>query len=451
MHLGGGLPAAGEKGTSMRVRTLGWATFVLVIALGLLLALNQGVQAGHAGAHNFCQNTRENQPLVVKKFKNGTQWSLCWEMRSDEGLIIRPAFFKGGEIAGTRDQERLIMWRASIAEIFVPYDNNAARFRDVTAADPLGNHTLVLTEKDCHGELLKGVHPSSKRSENLVCLEVEDRGIAWKYLDSVRRGEELVLWSSVQTGQYNYIIRWAFWDDGTIRPEVGLTGALQIGTVDHSHNVYWRFDIDLDGSADDRVESFHHVQNADLLTAVDSWTPFRKEGASDWDPTTTPGTRVSTATGQSWRVMDKALRNVERQNISYELIPNQEVLIRGAPGTEGCGPTCTPEENFTNHDIWVTSGAGIRNLCELFPDNNRTGAGQVILPATCDTPTPYPKNDVTEFITPKENVDGQDVILWYALHSHHRTRAEDKPTMLIHWAGPTLQPRDFFDRNPLAP
>jgi primary-amine oxidase len=437
----------------MKTHLSGWAMPVVVISVGFLLGVSEEVRAGHAGAHAFCQNMSDNQSLVVKKFKNGTQWSLCWEIRPLEGLIIKMAFFKGGVINGMKDQERLVLWRASIAELFVPYDNDFARFRDVTSADPLGNHALPLTKKDCRGKLLKGVHPGTKTTDKLVCQEVEDRGIAWKLLNTAKRGEELALWSSVQTGAYNYIIRWAFWDDGTIHPSVGLTGALQAGITDHSHNVYWRFDIDLDGFANDRVESFHHVQDPGLFTAVDSWTPFTKEDASDWSPVTTPGTLASPATGQTWRVRDKVINNAKGQGISYELIPNQEVFLRGAPSTP-FGQT--PELNFTEHDVWVTSGVGIRHLCELFADNNKTGAGQVILPATCDIPTPYPKKDVTEFITtPAEDVDGQDVILWYALHVHHRVRSEDGPPggepMPIHWAGPMLQPRDFFDKNPLMP
>ena len=58
-----------------------------------------------------------------------------------------------------------------------------------------------------------------------------------------------------------------------------------------------------------------------------------------------------------------------------------------------------------------------------------------------------------DFISPAEGVDGQDVILWYALHVHHRVRSEDRITdgrpMPIHWAGPMLIPRDFFDNNPI--
>jgi Cu2+-containing amine oxidase len=440
----------------MKARISGWTLLIVLTGVGLLLGLSEEARAGHVGAHAFCQNTSDNQALVVKKFKNGTQWSLCWEIRPNEGLIIRGAFFKGGMISGVADQERLVLYRASIAEIFVPYDDNAARYRDVTVHDALGLNTVrELTKTDCGGELLKGEHPNpSIGVKELVCQEVEDRGIAWKRFNhitgvqTVKRGEELALWSSVQTGNYNYIIRWAFWDDGTIHPQVGLTGELQFPATDHSHNVYWRFDVDLDGSVNDRVESFHHAQRPapDLTMADDFWTPFTVEGASDWDPRTIPGAipiPPTPDTGQSWRVMDKALKNVKEKNISYELIPNQEVLIRGAPGTSQCGG-CTPEENFTNHDVWVTSGAFPRYLCELFPANNRpwlTGCSG------------YPNEDIKEFITTPdaEGVDGQDVILWYALHVHHRTRAEDENRMMIHWAGPILQPRDFFDKNPLAP
>jgi hypothetical protein len=94
---------------------------------------------------------------------------------------------------------------------------------------------------------------------------------------------------SAQLGNYNYITRWTFNDDGAVEPSMGFTGRLQtqglssaaadapFGTllsslcppsrfpgipqlpapcfgINHVHNVYWRFDLDIGGSANNPVD-----------------------------------------------------------------------------------------------------------------------------------------------------------------------------------------------------
>ena len=109
-----------------------------------------------------------------------------------------------------------------------------------------------------------------------VCREIHDHGHAWKFDGLFQRGQEVTYWISSQLGQYNYLTKWTFRDDGTFEPGAGLTGRLQIyGTgpafapfgsrvnpeavatqqfgINHMHNLYWRLDLDIDGSPDDAV------------------------------------------------------------------------------------------------------------------------------------------------------------------------------------------------------
>ena len=72
--------------------------------------------------------------------------------------------------------------------------------------------------------------PASARarasSANRLCQELVDRELAWLYSDLGlgRRGEKLVLWSVLDAGNYDYVMYYAFWDDGTIEVRAGATG-----------------------------------------------------------------------------------------------------------------------------------------------------------------------------------------------------------------------------------
>jgi primary-amine oxidase len=135
----------------------------------------------------------------------------------------------------------------------VPYDDNGARFHDLSDFG-LGNNMDVLGAGDCpNGTLL---------SSNWVCQTEAPTGYAYKDYDQVADATSLNLFSASCIGAYCYVVAWNFDDDGTIRPEVGATGSLQLygGTpqttwpmgggrraVAHMHNFYWRLDFDVDG------------------------------------------------------------------------------------------------------------------------------------------------------------------------------------------------------------
>jgi primary-amine oxidase len=255
---------------------------------------------------------------------------------------------------------------------------------------------------DCpHGTLLAG---------GKVCREEEDRGVVERFCVgncATRRGRSLALWSASQMGAYNYTTRWEFHDDGTIEPAVGLSGALQFGDTAHVHNVYWRLDVDVDDSGNDRVEEFYRVKPAgnDGSRGVFAWTPLLGETMRPNDLTTF----------RKWRVADTVKKNAHGAPWSYELIPHA-----------GDGNfRSTLAEGFTRGELWVT----------------RYKPGERFVSTdTADLLSGYLTGDP---------IDGQDLVLWYVLHEHHEVRDEDAPYMPMEWVHFTLRPRDFFDDNPM--
>jgi len=61
------------------------------------------------------------------------------------------------------------------------------------------------------------------------------------------RGEELILWSALAAAWYNYVIEWAFRDDGVVIGRVGATSSNSPSDPweTHMHNPIWRLDVDL--------------------------------------------------------------------------------------------------------------------------------------------------------------------------------------------------------------
>ena len=45
-------------------------------------------------------------------------------------------------------------------------------------------------------------------------------------------------------------------------------------------------------------------------------------------------------------------------------------------------------------------------------------------------------------------IENTDVVVWYTFGVNHVARPEDWPVMPVEYAGFTLQPFGFFDRNP---
>ncbi len=205
-----------------------------------------------------------------------------WELRLGfnyrEGLVLHTVGFRDG------GRLRPVAHRLSFAEMVVPYrDPTTDHFRR-TAFDigewGLGFMTTSLERGcDCLGEITyvdAVVHDSAGEPRlipHAICIHEEDNGVLWKHVDhefgpEVRRARRLVVSFHVTVANYEYLVYWRFYQDGSIECEVRATGIMvtsnfpagqqpPYGTlVDertyapfHQHFIVARLDLDVDGPA----------------------------------------------------------------------------------------------------------------------------------------------------------------------------------------------------------
>jgi primary-amine oxidase len=358
------------------------------LAALLLTAAAGGVapRPAAASAGQYCSG----QALAT-----GANWSVCWEIRANEGLAITHAFYTKAGF------DRRVSSDMTVAQIFVPYEVGQPRYHDV--AYGLGAAMQPIAAAECAGGTLLA---SARVCRQMTPAHHHERFCAQgscRYM----LGQALSLWSSSQMGAYNYITRWTFHPDGHIEPEVGLAGVLQFGRTAHIHNVYWRLDLDIDDPAGDTVEEFFRVVPANNDGS---------RGAFGWNPLLAETFRPNELnTFRKWRVKDTSKTNVHGRNWSYELVPNPR---QGNLRT-------TPAEGFSRGELWAT----VARPNERFVSTE-----------TADYLSTYLNG---------ESLASTDVVLWYVMHEHHEVRDEDSPYMPLEWMGFELRPRDFFDQNPM--
>jgi hypothetical protein len=374
--------------------------------------------AGSAQAGPSCGG---GQHLIDETLANGARWQLCWEARSREGISYYEIYYTppGGS-------EQMILAEASLAQIHVPYDDNGARFHDITDYGAGGGNQNDLASSDCPG----GTRLTDS-GKQVICQRTVSRGNAYDGNGLQDEGWALDLFSVSHIGAYNYIPEYRFFDDGTIELIMGATGKLQrtggssvsdhgwplnsSGTrigISHLHNYFWRLDFDIGGTAtDDVVEQLDFVPAVGNATRQKTVTAFTTETAASVGPDQL----------RSWRVRDGSLTNAHGHPISYEI----EALDTGHRDS---GPAYEP---FTHDDLYVTKASS----CERYISHNNQVLG-------CG-------DDVTDFVD-GESLVGEDLVVWFGLTFHHIPRDEDESRMHAHWNGYRLVPRNWVDNTPLV-
>ena len=380
---------------------------------------------GAAAAQSGCETI---------SFTAGTQWTLCWELRQREGLVIQGADYKDrGGIS------RRVLFRGSIAELHVPYHPGAPRFLDVTIHSAgLGASALTLAGAECAGTL---VDPK-------ICREIHDRGYAWKSGSLFQRGQEVTYWISSQLGQYNYITLWTFRDDGSFEPGIGLTGRIQIlrtgaayapfGSrvnaqaaatpefgINHMHNVYWRLDIDINDGANDAIDRITQSQHTGSSPEPGAACAVVGTCQSNQVTRLTTETVERLAPFKTWHQIDRGVFNADGRPIGYEIIPKGNQLWTG--------PSSEP---WAAGELYVTS----INDCELFAVNNNNPT----MNPGCGSEAPN-----VQAMVSGEPLVGADLVLWYNAHYQHVTRDEDQLNMPIDYMGLELKPRSWRHINTL--
>lgn len=350
-------------------------------------------------------------------------WKFRWSIRHREGLVLTQVSYRG----------KSVLKYAALAEIFVPYNRGSPRPED--SRDGIGHRIVeLLPGKDCvPGSFCQTFNAQGKADgKRVVMMHEESAGLVYMGKAGRAYGKMLVLWSMSRLGSYSYIHRWRFRDDGVLMPEVGLTGELdhvskgdsspfgslvgkegkgeKVFAPSHVHNFYFCLDLDVDGS-ENSVEEFNYQQEKPgSLTATHSWTPLPKETSRPW----------KADSFRSWRVVNRASKNVLGLPRSYELVPGGNGTFRGAAS-----------ESFAHAELYVT-----RYNAKDFP-------ASAVDTRPLRTALPSYVND--------ESIDPADVVLWYVLHVHHVPHTEQWPAMPVEWVGFHLVPRDFLDGSPLQP
>lgn len=370
----------------MRLQTLAWSALAFLRAASAAAACTSGTE-------------------LVQSFPSAggdlSAWKLCWRIErmpddlgnptASETLVISEATFRPGG-AGADPIE--VLGDLRVVEIFVPYDAGTPRFLD------LGEMTFELVElsaAECSGTLLAG---------NRVCQELRDRELAWRDPDEAvgRRGEKLVLWSILNASNYDYVMYYAFFDDGTIEVRAGATGRKLGGPTDtsgHTHAFAWRADLDVAGAGGDSVV----LENVRYTGTTVREKPqlVKTEGGLRWDADAFTHVEVE----------DAASQNGRGRHRGYVLAPQREGLPKF-------------RESWARHPIWVTRSQG---------------PGQELRAA-----------DLPSYAN-KESVAGEDVVLWYIDVHHHEEnmRDEDRDSVPILWIGFHLVPQNFWDGTPFHP
>ncbi|TXH78990.1 MAG: hypothetical protein E6Q85_00870 [Thiothrix sp.] len=382
----------------------------------LLLAL---AVPSFATAAEYCDDAY----AINVTLPNQTSWDMCWEHRGLSGISLHHVFYKPPN--GSR---LMVLYRAELAQVHVPYDDNGIRYHDITDYGFGRASMQALDQEDCpKGQLL------SYHEKPVICQSTENRGEAYRSATDSKQGQAFSLFSVSQIGSYSYVPRWKFADDGSMEFSVGATGALQrivpddqaerpgwnIGYdkvgISHIHNFFWRLDFDLGAQGNqDYVEQVDFInQNSKLIPQS---TVFTKEAAAS----------VAPELARTWVVRSKTLKNKNQQAMGYEIQLNQS-------GQRDEGPAIEP---FTKHDLYVTKD----KACELYASHNLS---------TLDEGESCADN-LAEFVN-DESIENEDIVVWPTVSFYHMPRAEDMPNMDAHWSSIRLVPMNWHNKNPLAP
>jgi primary-amine oxidase len=380
-----------------------------------------------------------------------------WRMRIGftprEGLVIHTVTYED------QGRERPVLYRASVADMVVPYGDPRPTYFHRNAFDvgEYGIGTLansLANGCDCLGEIryLDAVVNDSRGGAitlpNAICIHEEDAGILWKHVDwrrgntEVRRSRRLVVSSISTVGNYEYGFYWSFYQDGAIQLEVKMTGVISNGAEPagvkpkwgemvapqvygpiHQHFFNARLDMMVDG-ADNSVY--------EVNTVADPPGPENPHhNAFHTEATLLASERQAQRTvdplvGRFWKIMNPSVRNRLGEPVAYKLMPGENVLPFAGPEA-----AVTKRAAFMTKHLWVTRhDPRERYAAGDYPNQHPGGAG---LPS-------YVADDA-----PLENTD---VVLWYTFGAHHVVRPEDWPVMPVTPIGFMLKPVGFFDRNP---
>jgi len=418
--------------------------------------------------HDFEGSPEKPVPPLKEALKNAhatieeglvqwRQWS--WHHRLDRrgGLIVSLLRYRDGE------RDRLVLYRGSLAEIFVPYMDADPIWAFRTFLDVGENDFGFMASPlrpgiDCpagaafFNAVLADSRGEARLGKPVICLFERDTGAPlWRHVEGAntsyagRPALELVLRTIETLGNYDYIIDWVLTGAGTIRIDVGATGIVMVkgvaakamsdpsaakdtasGTlvapnvvaVNHDHFLSFRLDLDIDGAQNTLVRQKLMLQSQEGDNGRSVWRTVdevvRAEG---------PIFGAAHGGAETWQILNPNLTNRLGQHPGYEL--------RLGHTATSLLPATDPAQRrgaFSAAPLWVTAyDPAELYAAGTYPNQSRGSDG---LPAYAARHRP---------------IEDADIVLWPTLGFHHVPRPEDWPVLPTQWHSLSLVPAGFFD------
>ena len=381
-------------------------------------------------------------------------WDFRVGFNGREGLVL---YTIGYTQNGKR---RPIVYRASIAEMVVPYGTpERSHYRkNVFDSGELGFGRMANSLTlgcDCLGVIhyfdavVADLFGQPNTIERCICLHEEDAGLSWKHFDmrtdrtEVRRARKLVISSISTIGNYEYASYWYLHQDGRIEYEMKATGIINTsgcrpgepgkfgtevapGIVGHIHQHVFsaRLDMEVDGPNNTVTEcdtialpmgpenphgNAYFVQESPLRTELQAQRDFDFSKMRYW--------RITNPNATNWVGKPTAYKLEARSPLQPFTHPDSPSGKRG---------------RFQQHKLWVTP----------YRANERYPAGEFVNQSTGDDGLPA-------WTAKDRSIENTDVVLWHSFGVHHLPRPEDHPVQTCVMCGFTLAPSGFFDQNPV--
>jgi primary-amine oxidase len=381
-------------------------------------------------------------------------WDFRIGFNGREGLVLNTI---GYTHQGVR---RPIVYRASIAEMVVPYGSpERSHYRkNVFDSGEIGFGRMANSLAlgcDCLGTIhyfdavVADLFGQPRIIADAICLHEEDAGLSWKHFDmrtnrtEVRRARKLVISSISTIGNYEYASYWYLHQDGRIEYEMKATGIINTaachpgqpgkygtevapGVVGHIHQHIFcaRLDMEVDGPDNSVVE-------CDTIAPPPG--PENPYGNAFFVEERTLATESGAKRNsdfsrmRSWKIVNPGKKNWVGTPTAYRLEAGSAVQ----PFTRPDSPSGR-RGRFVEHQLWVTP----------FHPEERFPAGEFVNQSTGDDGLPH-------WTARDRPVENTDIVLWHSFGLHHLPRPEDHPVQPCVVCGFKLMPVGFFDQNPV--
>ena len=381
-------------------------------------------------------------------------WRLRIGFTPREGLVLHDIGYVDKGVL------RPVLYRASLAEMYVPYGDPAPTHWNKNVFDE-GEYGLGWLANslelgcDCLGEIryfdadVNDQDGAPVRLANAVCMHEEDASIGWKHTDfrtsrgEVRRNRRLVLSFIATVGNYEYGFYWHLYLDGSIEFEIKLTGVLSTGAITpgelpefgtliapglyaphHEHYFSVRMHMQVDSNRNDlfEVDSVREPLGP-TNPHGNAWRVWKKHLTTESEAQCVPDQYA----GRTWLIASADTTSALGAAPAYKLEPGS-----WTPPLWHDGSQQGDRGGFATKQLWATP----------FQPGERYAAGEYV----AQNPGP---DGLVSYTAGNRSIEAADLVLWYTLGAHHIARPEDWPVMPVAKVGFHLKPAGFFDGNPM--